>query len=102
MNKRFTFTVFLAIVFALTSLLLYAHVKTQYEEIWNYKYSFFLGTEDLIDNYQFILEFEKSYLTEKDIDKKKQMVENHANQSSSSDNERQTHVEKLEVAIAKF
>ncbi|MGE7947199.1 hypothetical protein [Lysinibacillus sp. NPDC093688] len=141
MNKRFTFTVLLAIVFALTSLLLYAHVKTQGEEIWNYKYDFFLGTGDLIDNYQFILDFEKSYLTEKDIDKKEQMVENHANllylldnhadtesallykqvnvdvfielnsnvliealafQSSSSDNERQTHVEKLEVAIARF
>ena len=141
LNKRFTFTVILAIVFALTSLLLYAHVKTQNEEISYYKHFFFLGTQDLIDNYQFILDFEKSYITEKDVDKKEQLMENHANllylldnhantesallykqvngdvfielnsnilmealafQSSSSDHERQTHVEKLEVAITKF
>ncbi len=141
LKKRFTFIVLLAIIFALTTLLLGAYAKTQYEQIRYYKTSFFMGTQDLLENYQSILDFEKSYLMEKDINKKQQMLENHSNllflsenhsdsirsllykqvnvdefvelesnvrmeassfQSSSSEKERQTHVKKLETAIARY
>ncbi len=86
LKKQFTFTVLITIVFALTSILLFAYAKTQYEQIRYYKTSFFMGTQDLLDNYQYILDFEKSYLMEKDINKKKQMLENHSNLLSLSEN----------------
>ncbi|WP_342440672.1 hypothetical protein MHB65_13460 [Lysinibacillus sp. FSL K6-0075] len=78
--------IILSILLVVTLLLTFTYVKTQSEQIRYYKTSFFSGAQDLIENYQFILDFEKSYLKEQNSDKKKQMLENHINLLSLSEN----------------
>lgn len=131
----------LAIIFLMISFLAVAFSKVQGEQIRHYKYAFFMGNYDLIDNYQKILEYEKTYMMETDIVKKKQILEiyddfvyligNHSAsarsllyeqvnvdeyvvleseiskeilffQHASSDEERETHLKNLEVALNDF
>lgn len=79
LKKGLSFLIVLTIALAITSFLLFAYAKNQNEEVRYYKTAFYMGTQDLIENYSFILDLEKRYLTEKNMDKKKQMMEELSN-----------------------
>ena len=69
----------LAIIFLMTSIVAVAFSKVQGEQIKYYEVEFFIGSYDLIDNYKKILEYEKTYMMETDVVKKKQMLETYSN-----------------------
>ncbi|MBB4823290.1 putative PurR-regulated permease PerM [Sporosarcina luteola] len=75
MKKRYTFISILAVVLFVTNLLSFIVIKEQGKKLTYYNQFFFISANNLIDNYQEILDLEKRYKSESHEMEKEKMLD---------------------------
>lgn len=78
MKKGYLFSIFLAVIFGLTTLFMLSYIKNQNEEVQYYKATFFIETDELMAGYEKLLDFETDFLDQDDNDRKRVMLQTHA------------------------